>query len=172
MKMPSQLEDWHPRSKSISEKEALPQKEDSLRKYLPNRNTATQTGNQKPTESPDPERRLIKTMSSQQEDRPPRRKSQTQQKVLTQKEDSSRKYLPNRKTDAQTGSHEPNRKICPREDSLRKYLANRNTATQTANQTPNRNTCPRKQTYYENAFPTGRLAPKQQIPNPTGGLAP
>ena len=82
MRMLSQLKDWHPNSKSKSVREDLPQREDSLRKYLPGRKTDTQTGNQKPnrkicprkclpnrrtdpkeeitnpTESLDPERRL------------------------------------------------------------------------------------------------------------------
>ena len=100
-------------------------------------------------------------MSSQQEDRHPNRKSQTQQKVLTQKEDSLRKCLP-KKADTQTGNHKPTERFAQKEDSLRNFLPNKQNGTQTANQKPNRNTCPRKETYYENAFPTRRPTPKQQ----------
>ena len=67
-----------------------------------------------PTERLATEKRLIKKMPSQQEDRHPNRKSQTQQKVLILKEDSLRKCLPDRRVDTQTGNHKPNRKTCPR----------------------------------------------------------
>ena len=150
----------------------MPRKGDLLWKCLPNRKTDTQMGKHEPNiktcprkKTPEenafptgrltpkikitnqrgilaPERRLIKKTSSQQEDCHPKRKSRTQQKDLPQKEDSLRKRLPSRKTD-----------------------------TQTANRTPSRNSGPRKETYYENAFPTGRLTPKWQITNPTGRLA-
>ena len=56
-------------------------------------------------------------MSSQQEDRHPNRKSQTQQKVLTQKEDLLRECLPNRKNDTQTANQKPNRKTCPTKET-------------------------------------------------------
>ena len=163
--MSSQQEDWHPNSKSKTQQEDLPQKEDSLWKCFPSRKTDTQIANQKPnrktcprkkthyengfptgrltpkqqiknpTGRPAPERRLIKKTSSQQEDRHPNRKSLTQQKDLPQKEHFLRKCLPNRATD-----------------------------TQTANQKNNRKTCPRKK--------LGRLTPKQEIPNPTERPAP
>ena len=45
----SQQEDWHPKRKSETQQEDLSQKEDSLRKCLPNRKTDTQTGNQEPS---------------------------------------------------------------------------------------------------------------------------
>ena len=98
-------------------------------------------------------------MSSQQEEQHPNRKSRTQQKDLPRKEDSLRKCFPNRKTDTQTANQQPNSNVWK-------------THIQTAKQKLNRNTCAGEKTYYENAFPTGSVAPKQQITNPTGRLAP
>ena len=145
--MSSQQEDRHPNRKSRIQKEDLPQKEASLRKCLPNRQTDTQTWNQEPKRktcpreeshwenafptgrptpkqeiknpkgSRAPERSLIKKMSSQQEGWHSNRKSRTQKQDLPQKEVSLRKCLPDRKTYTQTGNQGPKRKTCPREKS-------------------------------------------------------
>ena len=142
---------------------------------LPNRKTDTQTANQhqkrktcprkktrwenafptgrrtpkqetsNPTERLAPKRRLIKKMSSQQEEQHPNRKSRTQQKDLPRKEDSLRKCFSNRKTDTQTANQQPNSNPCPRTETS--YENAFPTDTQTANHKYNRKTRARKKTH-------------------------
>ena len=165
--MSYQQEDRHPNWKSRSQQKDLPQKEDSLRKRLPNRKTDTQTANQKHTRNScprkethyenafptgrltpkwqitsqrgrlAPERRLIKKMPSQQEDWHPKRKSRTQQKDLPQKPPQ------------QEGWH-PNSKSRTKQEDLPQ----------------------KKNTHWENVLPTGRPTPKQEITKPTERPAP
>ena len=93
--MSSRQEDGHPNRKSQTQQKDLPQKEDSLRNFFPTGRMTPKQLIKNPTGRLAPQRRLV--MSSQQEDRPPKRKSQTHQKVLTQKEDSLNRKIRSKK---------------------------------------------------------------------------
>ena len=75
MKIPSQQEDWHPNGKSQIQQEDLPQKEDSSRKYLLNRESDSQTTNERPTGRSIPEMRFVNSKTHQK----PKRKTGTRE---------------------------------------------------------------------------------------------